>query len=472
MTRVGTFLRNHVRAAVRIGLSLSISVLGLAVAVPQALAAPSVGPGGTINIGPSTSVAINQLLPAANAIQAQNYGNETITAIVTATTGTVQLTTSTGLSTMTGYQTNVTDAAASIAFYGTATNVNSALNTMKYNAGASAGTDSISISISDHGPGNMNYDPTSGFYFQYVSNTITWDAAFNAITGDTLTNALSPASVAKRQAQTASSGCAYTFNGMCGYFAMALNSSQNAFITNKVGTAQTWLGASDRYYEGRWVWSDPKAPGYNKQFSDQSSTMSARVDQTGSSHAGTGSNSTGQPVSYSIGGSNYSFVQWNSNEPNNSGGSENALQIVSGGTGNWNDLPEDSSQLGYIVEYGGLGETLAYPSSSATVSVNIGYIPTIYLGVNGGSNTVTYRSATGLTATINPAGKVTFLANGKPIPGCRNVAATTTASCPNWKPANHGYFYITAQIVPTNGSYPSKTTPGILLFSVARGNTR
>jgi len=460
--------------------AISILVSTGLVSIPTVVhAATSAGLGGTINVGPSSSLVVNNLLPgSAGDIQALNYGSETITAIVTASSGTVAVTYSTGLTVPTGYQTSVTTPAAVIGLYGAVSDVNAALNTLTYAASSTSGPATITTTITDRGSGAIAYDTTTGNYFQAVTTADTWDQAYNAITGDTLTDHTSLASVAKRQAQSATGTgatlCAYVFNGMCGYFATIYNSAQDTLVTSKVGTDQAWLGGSDRYHEGQWVWADPKAPAYNKQFSDQSSGITGQTDETGQNDKGTGSNPTGQPISYTVNGNTYSFVQWNNNEPNNSGGNENALQIVAGGNGNWNDLSETASTLNiFIVEYGGLGEVQTYAPSTSTINVNVGYTPNIYVGTTNGSGTVTYRATTSLTATINPAGKVTFYANGKAIPGCKNLNASPyTVVCSTWKPSQQNLINLTARIVPTNGSYSTATSPTVVLRAVMRSTTR
>lgn len=63
-----------------------------------------------------------------------------------------------------------------------------------------------------------------------------------------------------------------------------------------------------------------------------------------------------------------------------------------------------------------------------------------------------FKSLSTMTATVSYAGKVTFLAQGKRIAGCINVATTGagpfTATC-NWKPATRGSLNVTAIYTPT-----------------------
>ncbi len=68
------------------------------------------------------------------------------------------------------------------------------------------------------------------------------------------------------------------------------------------------------------------------------------------------------------------------------------------------------------------------------------------------ASTPIYRSLTNIVATANIDGKVSFLANGKPIPGCRNLSTIAkTVTCP-WKPSVHGTNSLTATITSTTYS--------------------
>jgi hypothetical protein len=151
--------------------------------------------------------------------------------------------------------------------------------------------------------------------------------------------------------------------------------------------------------------SVPHDPEYNKQFSDQSSTMPSRLDQTGNTNAGTGTSSTGQCLNYTVGSNTYCYANWNNAEPNNSGGNENALQIVSGGSGNWNDLPENSSTMGYIVEYGGNNEVLLYPLAQRTVNVTIAaFVPGFSATTPTFPNTSQGKTSVAQTVTVTNNG--------------------------------------------------------------------
>jgi hypothetical protein len=70
-----------------------------------------------------------------------------------------------------------------------------------------------------------------------------------------------------------------------------------------------------------------------------------------------------------------------------------------------------------------------------------------------------FRQAKELRATPSVAGRVTFRANGKVIPGCINkaVLANATVTC-SYLPSTRGSVTITATLDPSNSSYIGATT--------------
>jgi len=63
---------------------------------------------------------------------------------------------------------------------------------------------------------------------------------------------------------------------------------------------------------------------------------------------------------------------------------------------------------------------------------------------------LSFRIPSLLKVSIASPGKVTFYANGKRIPGCVKVVATSLASC-SYLPAAHGGLKLTAEITPNSG---------------------
>lgn len=111
------------------------------------------------------------------------------------------------------------------------------------------------------------------------------------------------------------------------YLATATSSLENSIVTSTAAGNQAWLGGSDGTTEGDWRWvTGPEGlenSGAGRQFWSGASGGSA------------------------VGGA---YTNWNSGEPNDSGGNEDALQLGFGTQGQWNDLPTNSSTLGSVVE--------------------------------------------------------------------------------------------------------------------------
>jgi hypothetical protein len=83
---------------------------------------------------------------------------------------------------------------------------------------------------------------------------------------------------------------------------------------------------------------------------------------------------------------------------------------------------------------------------------------TISLAVAGGVTRVAKGETVTLTATIDYAGKVTFFADGKKIPGCISLQSSIGSKTCNWKPAVQKSVALTARLVPT-GASGSASTP-------------
>jgi hypothetical protein len=86
------------------------------------------------------------------------------------------------------------------------------------------------------------------------------------------------------------------------------------------------------------------------------------------------------------------------------------------------------------------------------------------LSLPGSATTASYRTVVVITANVTVASKVTFIVNGKVLPGCKNKS--TSGSSPNivatctWKPSNRGNVLLTASATPTGaGISSSNATP-------------
>jgi len=181
------------------------------------------------------------------------------------------------------------------------------------------------------GDANVKYNSTNGHYYLYVSGSYTWASA-------------------KTEAELASR----KFFGLQGYLATVSNSSESSFVNGLSGKG--WLGGSDDYTyinaatgattyaaqansEGHWYWVT--GPEKGTHFSDGS---------------------------VAFGGA---FTNWNSGEPNNSGGTEHYLENYYA-NGNWNDA-QNVNNSGLVIEYGGM---VGDPAVTARYSRNITLIAT------------------------------------------------------------------------------------------------
>jgi hypothetical protein len=75
-----------------------------------------------------------------------------------------------------------------------------------------------------------------------------------------------------------------------------------------------------------------------------------------------------------------------------------------------------------------------------------------------------YRSASILSANVNAIGRATFYAQGKPIPGCKNVLTTISSATCTWVPAIHTYVNISVTYAPV--SLPNQTSSSSMTILV------
>ena len=86
------------------------------------------------------------------------------------------------------------------------------------------------------------------------------------------------------------------------------------------------------------------------------------------------------------------------------------------------------------------------------------YSPTSHtIALTSGLTTAGYRTASTIRSTSDVDGKVTFLINGKRIPGCINVQTVSKIANCTWRPSIINFSNITARIVATGGSLTTST---------------
>ena len=91
-------------------------------------------------------------------------------------------------------------------------------------------------------------------------------------------------------------------------------------------------------------------------------------------------------------------------------------------------------------------------TNTYTIGITRQALPTIdFSNLPSSPVVLSFRVLSLLKVTIASPGKVTFYANGRRIPGCIRIAATTLASC-SYKPTTHGGITLTAEVTPNSGS--------------------
>ncbi|MBM3403341.1 MAG: T9SS type A sorting domain-containing protein [Bacteroidetes bacterium] len=187
-----------------------------------------------------------------------------------------------------------------------------------------------------------------GHFYEYISGAINWTNANTA-------------------------AAARTYFGLPGYLATITSATENATCQSTASGNNAWIGASDAASEGVWRWVTGPEAGI--QFWQ--------------------GNWTGNPV-------NGMYSNWNSGEPNNSGGVEHYGHIWN--TGTWNDYLGGTNTIsGYLAEYGGMPGDPA-PGIFANGNVTLGYSQSCAgnaLAFDGGANYVSLPAinfnSTGLT---------------------------------------------------------------------------
>lgn len=269
--------------------------------------------------------------------------------------------------------------------------------------------------------GDADYLPFTGHFYKYVpQNGIFWTAA-------------------KAAAE------ASNYFGLQGYLATITSAEENIFISQKTkGTG--WIGASDAAKEGDWRWvTGPEGKEDNLQ---------GRLFWRG-----TGADYIARKIG--AGPILGQYSNWNTNEPNNSGGNENYAHILyqdgSSGYRLWNDLGDmgvqDTTQIvngqpykvyyprGYLVEYGGMpGDPDVQLSATVnlqvnTISFNTKAIAPICAGESETLNQPRDNGTIPVTYSWTPAATLSDASAANPvatplIPTIYTVNANRNGSCP------------------------------------------
>ena len=206
---------------------------------------------------------------------------------------TFSITTTTGLSFATGY--NTWSNIIRISFTGTMSNINNALNSLKINTGGTLGNVQISVSATVN-PVGYYYNAINGHFYRPISTGATYDNAKTLSTQQ-------------------------SFKGQTGYLVTITSQDEQNFIIANVPQNNIWFALTDRLQEGYWrVDAGP-----------ENGTLINIGNYNGNPQPGT-------------------YQNWCGGEPNDAGGEDYAVTKWGGG-GCWNDLPS-SYNCAYVIEFG------------------------------------------------------------------------------------------------------------------------
>ncbi len=216
----------------------------------------------------------------------------------------------TNLTAAVGYESSAwLTGASEIGFVGTQSAVNAALASMSV-ALSAAKTTTVVVNATAANVSALTLDDGTHYYeFVTADGDVNWlEARANALT--------------------------HTLNGLNGYLASVTSQTESDFVASRVGSTEAWLGGNDIDTEGTWVWAD--APETDPFFIS-------------------GPCAIGLHGTCSLNGADH-FNFWSAGEPNNTGANEDALQVLFGGSGVWNDIQAGGTgiwTLPYVVEYSG-----------------------------------------------------------------------------------------------------------------------
>ena len=104
-------------------------------------------------------------------------------------------------------------------------------------------------------------------------------------------------------------------------------------------------------------------------------------------------------------------------------------------------------------------------SSASPVTGNLTVANGVLSNVSLNTTTPIYRTTDALTATVSAVGYATFYAQGKAIPGCKNIPTTSSSVTCNWIPAQIAYINLSVSYAPS--ALPSAITTSSLRVLVA-----
>ncbi len=111
-------------------------------------------------------------------------------------------------------------------------------------------------------------------------------------------------------------------------------------------------------------------------------------------------------------------------------------------------------------------------STTTTLTITVvNGVSTVTLSLTGGVTQVPKGKVINIIAAVDQAGKISFLIDGKRIPGCTNKSAAVGNVTCSWKPAVQKQVTITAYLNPTSNVY-NNTTSTLAVIVTRRTGTR
>ena len=341
----------------------------------------------------------------------------------------------TGLTLNTGYTswTGIT----SIVFYGTKTNINTALAAMTMSMGSVKTAVKINLEVSFY-DSNYKYNPNNKHFYRYVAGNITYA---NAKTG----------------------AATYSYMGKTGYLLTITSEDENNFVNNNISGTNIWLAITDVTSEGNWIID--AGPELGTQIKTSNGQLTGNI--------------SGQ------------YNNWCGGEPNDANNEDYATTKWNGGTC-WNDLPNSWSEVqGYVVEisedfpagsaYTGvystytvhnndIAFTLASANNTTLNTTTVSNHPNLFGGlqINPG-NTITLNSSTTLNTNkiiFNGTGKLVLTDNtSRWSPGTSStnntfVHSPSTNSTPSYWSVTSSWNYTTGSTGAGDPFYENAPYPG------------
>lgn len=247
----------------------------------------------------------------------------------------------------------------------------------------------LSVDVVEAPGANTYYNRDNGHYYRYVAT---------------------PGGVTWTDAREGAASLDNELFGMTGYLATIASAIENSFVDDYTSSTNVWVGGSNEYTAINAALGESR---YASQLESEATWYWVTGPEAGERFW-----SSDSEVVLPEG----AFEAWASGEPNNSGeggAAENHVLINWGGAGRgWNDYNDvhgvsEGTASGYLVEYGGMGETIdteqVQTSATLTASYAVPGAPTQVAATRSGSSvTVTWHAPaddggqplTGYTATV------------------------------------------------------------------------